>query len=71
MAFTADNLPAVGAVPGLPGAVFAAGFSGHGMALGFAAGRHLACSAWGEADPGEFPAGRPRAAEAPSVEAPR
>lgn len=71
MAFTEDGLPAVGEVPGLPCAVYAAGFSGHGMSLGFAAGRHLARSAWGEADPGDFPAGRPRAAEAPPVEASR
>ncbi len=66
MAFTEDGLPAVGAVPGLPGAVYAAGFCGHGISLGFAAGRHLARSAWGEADAGDFPAGRPCAAEAPA-----
>lgn len=63
LAFTADNLPAVGELAGMPGAIYAAGFSGHGMALGFAAGRHLARSAWGEAEAGEFPPGRPRPAE--------
>jgi glycine/D-amino acid oxidase-like deaminating enzyme len=60
MAFTEDRLPAVGTVPELPGAVYAAGFSGHGMALGFAAGRHLARLAWGGAEGEDFPAGRPR-----------
>lgn len=60
MAFTDDFLPVVGAVPGLPGAVSAAGFSGHGMSLGFAAGRHLARLAWGEAEGEDFPPGRPR-----------
>jgi gamma-glutamylputrescine oxidase len=64
MAFTADRLPAVGTVPELPGAVYAAGFSGHGMALGFAAGRHLARRAWDEAEGEDFPAGRPRPAAA-------
>jgi glycine/D-amino acid oxidase-like deaminating enzyme len=67
LAFTEDGLPAVGVVPGLPGAFYAAGFCGHGMSLGFAAGRHLARAAWGEADAGDFPAGRPRAAEAPAA----
>jgi glycine/D-amino acid oxidase-like deaminating enzyme len=70
MAFTDDRLPAVGEAPGLPGAVYAAGFSGHGMALGFAAGRHLARRAWGEADGEDFPPGRPRPAAAGDAVAP-
>lgn len=42
MAYTADGFPLVGQVPDLPGAFYAAGFSGHGLSLGFAVGRHLA-----------------------------
>jgi glycine/D-amino acid oxidase-like deaminating enzyme len=42
MAFTEDGLPVVGEVPGVPGAIYAAGFNGHGMSLGFATGRWLA-----------------------------
>jgi hypothetical protein len=34
------------------------------MSLGFAAGRHLARLAWGEAEGEDFPAGRPRPAAA-------
>lgn len=60
MGFTEDFLPIIGEVPGLPGAVSAAGFSGHGMSLGFAAGRYLARRVWGEARRQEFPAGRPK-----------
>lgn len=60
LGFTDDRLPAVGPVPELPGAFYAAGFSGHGMALGFAAGRHLAGLAWDRAEHEDFPPGRPR-----------
>jgi gamma-glutamylputrescine oxidase len=42
MAFTADGLPVIGTVDHAPGALYAAGFSGLGMSLGFAVGRHLA-----------------------------
>lgn len=49
-ASTADGLPRVGTVPGVPGAVFAAGLHGRGLYLGFAAGRHLARRALGRED---------------------
>ncbi len=48
MAFTADGLPCMGAVPGVPAALYAAGMNGHGMSLGFATGRYLARRACGE-----------------------
>lgn len=48
MAFTSDGFPRTGEVPGVPGAVYAAGFNGHGMSLGFATGRWLAGRALGE-----------------------
>ncbi|MFN7961956.1 MAG: FAD-dependent oxidoreductase, partial [Thermoanaerobaculia bacterium] len=47
MAFTEDGLPLVGEVPDVPGAVYAAGFNGHGMSLGFVYGKHLAERALG------------------------
>ncbi len=50
MAFTPDGLPRIGEVPGLPGALYAAGFNGHGLSLGFATGRYLARRALGETD---------------------
>ncbi|HEX2252102.1 MAG TPA: FAD-binding oxidoreductase [Thermoanaerobaculia bacterium] len=56
MAFTPDGLVLTGDVPDLPGALYAAGFNGHGMSLGFAAGRWLARRALGE-DVGEFLSG--------------
>jgi gamma-glutamylputrescine oxidase len=49
MAFTADGLPAIGPVPKIPAALYAAGFNGHGMSLGFATGRYLARRICGEA----------------------
>lgn len=55
LALTANRLPAVGEVPDLPGAVYAAGFSGRGLSLGFAAGRHLARLACGEEPAPLFP----------------
>ena len=53
MAFTDDGRPRMGEVPGLPGAYVAAGWNGHGMSFGFAAGRHLARQVLGE-EVGEF-----------------
>lgn len=49
MAFTPDGVPRIGEVPGIPAALYAAGFNGHGMSLGFATGRHLAERVRGEA----------------------
>jgi gamma-glutamylputrescine oxidase len=56
MAFTADGLPRTGEVPGVPGAIYAAGFNGHGMSLGFATGRWLAGRVAGEGSETLFPA---------------
>lgn len=42
MGFSPDHLPVLGAVPGLDGSVWAAGFTGHGMGYGFRFGRLLA-----------------------------
>ncbi len=59
LAFTADGLPRIGEVPHLPGVLYAAGFSGHGMSLGFATGLYLARRTCGE-DVGELlPASEP------------
>lgn len=55
MAFTSDGLPRIGEVPGVPGAIYAAGFNGHGMSLGFATGRYLARRALGESAEPLFP----------------
>lgn len=46
-AFTPDDLPVLGRVPGLDGALVAAGFSGHGFALAPAVGEILARLALG------------------------
>jgi gamma-glutamylputrescine oxidase len=56
MAFTADGLPRTGEVPGVPGAIYAAGFNGHGMSLGFATGKWLAVRVAGEGRETLFPA---------------
>ncbi len=56
MGFTADGLPSIGEVPGLPAALYAAGFNGHGMSLGFATGRYLAQRLLGETTEPLFPA---------------
>lgn len=56
MAFTEDHLPLVGEVPEVPGAYYAAGFSGHGLSLGFVTGRHLARRALGLEEGELFPA---------------
>lgn len=43
MGFSPDGLPTIGHLPGLPGPNYwAAGFTGHGMSIGFLAGRTLA-----------------------------
>lgn len=42
MGFSRDSLPLVGAVPGLPGALVAAGFTGHGFGFAWVCGRALA-----------------------------
>ncbi len=42
MGFSRDGLPLVGAVPGLPGALVAAGFTGHGFGFAWVCGRALA-----------------------------
>ena len=42
MGFSRDGLPIVGAVPGLPGALAAAGFTGHGFGFAFLCGKALA-----------------------------
>ena len=46
-AFTPDDLPVLGPVPGLDGVLVAAGFSGHGFALAPAVGEVLARLALG------------------------
>jgi len=51
MGFSPDGLPVVGTVPGQPGNVWAAGFTGHGMSCGFRMGQLLAAHALGEARP--------------------
>ncbi len=56
MGFTRDGLPRIGEVPGLPGVLYAAGFNGHGMSLGFATGRYLARRLLGEISAPLFPA---------------
>jgi glycine/D-amino acid oxidase-like deaminating enzyme len=48
-AFTPDELPVLGPVPGTEGLLVAAGFSGHGFALAPAAGDVLARLALGQA----------------------
>lgn len=53
MAFTAEGVPRIGTPAEVPGAVYAAGFCGHGMSLGFLAGRHLARRVWDEDGDGE------------------
>jgi glycine/D-amino acid oxidase-like deaminating enzyme len=50
MGFSPDSLPVVGAVPGVSGAHFACGFTGHGMGFAARFGRLLAHRLVGEAD---------------------
>lgn len=42
MGFSPDGLPIIGAVPDLPGSIWTAGFTGHGMGYGFRFGKLLA-----------------------------
>lgn len=42
MGFSPDGLPTIGQLPGIPGGIWAAGFTGHGLAYGFKFGRLLA-----------------------------
>ena len=51
MGFSPDGLPTCGEVPGVPGSLWAAGFTGHGMGFGFRFGRMLAESMLGYAQP--------------------
>ncbi len=51
MGFSPDGLPVVGDVPGCDGAVFATGFTGHGMSYGFRFGKLMAELAGGTAEP--------------------
>ena len=50
MGFSPDSLPVVGDVPDAPGAVFAAGFTGHGMGFGLRTGRLAAARLLGRDD---------------------
>lgn len=72
MGFSADGLPLLGDVPGVPGAVFAAGFTGHGMGYGLRFGRLAARRLLGLADDAEslFTAAR-LASWPPDVRSPR
>ncbi|MDX1546720.1 MAG: FAD-binding oxidoreductase [Rhodothermales bacterium] len=54
MGFSPDHLPVVGAVPGLPGCHWAAGFTGHGMGYGFRFGQLLAEHVLGRPHPEDF-----------------
>lgn len=51
MGFSPDHLPVAGEVPGLPGSLWAAGFTGHGMGYGFRFGRMMAELALGHRRP--------------------
>lgn len=51
MGFSPDGLPIVGDVPEVPGALFAAGFTGHGMGYGVRFGLLIARRLVGQADP--------------------
>ena len=61
MGFSPDGLPILADVPGVPGAVVAAGFTGHGMGYGMRFGRLAARRLLGVADDAEtlFAAARP------------
>ena len=51
MGFSPDGLPALGAVPGVPEALFAVGFTGHGMGYGLRFGDLIARTLLGQVDP--------------------
>lgn len=53
MGFSPDGLPVLGTVPGVPAALFAAGFTGHGMGYGLRFGRLAARALLGEPDAAE------------------
>jgi glycine/D-amino acid oxidase-like deaminating enzyme len=53
MGFTADGFPRLGELPHLGPVVYGAGFSGHGLSLGFVTGRYLARRVL-EREPGEL-----------------
>lgn len=67
MGFSPDGLPALGRVPGLDGAHWAAGFTGHGMGYALRFGELAARTALDEPDDALdlFHAGRPGGLEAP------
>jgi gamma-glutamylputrescine oxidase len=50
MGFSPDGLPVIGTVDGLPGALFACGFTGHGMGFGLRFGLMMARLALGRED---------------------
>ncbi|MCB1034276.1 MAG: FAD-binding oxidoreductase [Acidobacteria bacterium] len=50
MGFSDDGLPLIGPVPHLPGALYAAGLTGHGLSLSFVLGRYLARRLTGETE---------------------
>ncbi|MEM7480165.1 MAG: FAD-binding oxidoreductase [Acidobacteriota bacterium] len=68
MAFTRSGLPLLGRLAAAPAAIYAAGFNGHGLSLGFWAGRHLASAATGRAELADFPLQARPAADQPSAE---
>ena len=51
MGFSPDGLPRLGAVPGVPGAWWAAGFTGHGMGYALRFGELAARTLTGDSDP--------------------
>ena len=53
MGFSPDGLPVLGRVPGMPAALFAAGFTGHGMGYGLRFGRLAANVLLGRPDDAE------------------
>ncbi len=53
MGFSPDGLPVLGPVPGVPAALFAAGFTGHGMGYGLRFGRLAAHALLGTTDGAE------------------
>ncbi len=50
MGFSADGIPAFGPMPGVAGAWWVGGFTGHGMGYGFRTGRLVAATVLGEPD---------------------
>lgn len=54
MAFTPNCLPCIGRLDHLPAVTYGVGFNGHGLSLGFLAGRHLALQALEQAGDPDF-----------------